>query len=444
MAKKAPKLDELGPWRRTHYSSGILPEIDGKEVIIFGLAASIRRQGGIIFIILQDKEGIAQLTLHKDKVSEELWIKCEELKEQSFIGVRGIVRKIEKAPRGAEILPLEMKVLAYPVRQPPFQMLKRREPSLEKRLDIRAVDLRRPKVQAIFRIRHTVLQAFRELLLERGYMEVDTPKIIASATEGGAALFPLLYYDKEAFLVQSPQLYKEQLASAFEKVFEIAPAFRAERFRTTRHLSEFLSFDVEEAFVSYEDTMRLLEDLTAYAIGKVKESCAKELEVLKAKLPPLDRPFERITYDGALKLLRDEGIEIPWGEDFSTEALRALGNRYQGFYFITDWPTVTKAFYIKPKSDDPKISESFDFMGGPMEVASGGSRISDRRLLTKRLREKGLNPRSFEYHLKVFDYGMPPHAGFGMGFDRFIMFLTGQENIREVVLYPRDQVRLTP
>ncbi|MBS7609443.1 aspartate--tRNA(Asn) ligase [Candidatus Bathyarchaeota archaeon] len=437
-------MDELGPWRRTHYSISILPETDGKEVTIFGLAASIRRQGGIIFIILQDKEGIVQITLHKDKVSSELWEKCEVLKEQSFIGVRGIVRKIEKAPRGAEILPLEMKVLAHPLRQPPFQMLKRKEPSLEKRLDIRAVDLRRPKVQAIFRIRHTVLQAFRELLLERGYMEVDTPKIIASATEGGAALFPLLYYDKEAFLVQSPQLYKEQLASAFEKVFEIAPAFRAERFRTTRHLSEFLSFDVEEAFVSYEDIMRLLEDLTTYAIGKVKERCGKELEVLKAKLPPLDRPFERITYDGALKLLRDDGIEIPWGEDFSTEALKALGNRYQGFYFITDWPTVTKAFYIKPKNEDPKISESFDFMGGPMEVASGGSRISDRRLLTKRLREKGLNPRSFEYHLKVFDYGMPPHAGFGMGFDRFIMFLTGQENIREVVLYPRDQVRLMP
>ncbi len=438
------KLDDLGNWRRSHYSIDVTPSLDGCTVTLFGLAASIRRQGGLIFIILQDREGIVQLTLHKDRVPEQVWERAENLQEHSFLGARGVVKSIAKAPHGAEMVPEALKVLAIPRRLPPIKLLRGRLPSLEKRLDLRSVDLRRPNVQAIFRVRHNVLQALRGFLTARGYLEVNTPKVIASATEGGAALFPLLYYNKEAFLAQSPQLYKEQLTPAFEKVFEVASIYRAEPFRTLRHLSETVSVDVEEAYVTYEDVMRLLEEMLRHIVEVVCENRKQDLETLGVALKPPELPLKRHTYRDVLKTLEDAGVTLAWGEDLSTQALKTLGTVEQGFYFITDWPTASKAFYIKPMDDTPETCEAFDLMAGSIELASGGSRVSSRRLLTKRLKEKGLNPKLFDYHLKVFDYGMPPHAGFGLGMDRLMMVLTGRENIREVVLFPRDQKRLTP
>ncbi len=436
--------EELDDWRRTCYSTDVTPELDGKDVTVFGRVVSIREQGGITFIILQDMRGIIQATVHRDRSDPSVLKRVKALEPHSVIGIKGSVRSIAKAPHGAEIAPSEIKVLDEPQKKLPFDPYGRVEQNIDKRLDLRVLDLLRPQSQAIFRVRSIVLEAMRQFLYGEGFIEVNTPKIIASATEGGAALFPLLYYDKEAFLAQSPQLYKEQLASAFEKVFEIGPIFRAEQFRTLKHLSEAISVDIEQAYVTYFDVMELLERMISYVIGSVNERCQEELSTLKVKLDPPKLPLRRVTYDEVLRILESEGVKVEWGEDLSTPSLKSYSKMFPEYHFIIDWPTTSKAFYIKPKRDKPEICESFDFMCGAVELASGGSRISDRKELSKRLSEKGLNPKNFEYHLRIFDYGMPPHAGFGLGLDRLIMTMTGVENIREVVLFPRDPQRLTP
>ena len=427
--------------KRSIFSSQLGPELDGREEVLFGWVMSVRDQGGIKFIIISDKDGIAQITVKKGEVGKRIWERAKRIREHSCIGVRGIVRKTEKAPHGAEIVPKELRVYSVPKKLPPFPLFGSSLPKLDKRLDIRAVDLRRPRAQAIFKIRGSALRAIRDYLHEEGFLEVNTPKIIASATEGGAALFPLLYYDKEAFLTQSPQLYKEQLVMAFERVFEIAPAFRAEPSKTLSHLSEFLSVDVECAFVDMDGAMEILEGLIGYVVHRVREECKEQFELL-GFTPEVPSDMKRITYDEAVELARRHGVDVDWGEDLSSIALDAIASELKGYYFITGWPEAIKPFYIKPRKDGR--SESFDLMYGDLEIASGGERIASKRELMRRIRSKGLNPKSFEYHLKVFDYGMPPHSGWGLGFDRFMMVLTGQKNVREVTLFPRDQFRLTP
>lgn len=431
-------------WKRSHLSKEITPSLSGSRVVVLGMVLTVRRQGGLCFIILQDGCGIIQITAHKDKTPNQVFDRLIELIPHSYVGVKGFVKAIEKAPRGVEVEVEDLYVFSEPRKLPPFEMFAKTLPSLDKRLEIRAVDLRRPKSQAIFKLKHQVLQSIRSFLVERNFIEVNTPKIIGSATEGGAALFPLLYYDKEAFLAQSPQLYKEQLSSVFERVFEIGPVFRAEKFKTPRHLSEITSVDVEVAFADYEDVMNLLEEMINHVVGDLTDKCSEELQLLEVELEKPKMPFKRITYDEAYNALKDLGVEVSWGEDFSTLALRRLGRINKGFCFIIDWPTVSKPFYIKPKDDNSEISESFDLMYGSLELSSGGSRVSSRDLLVKRLKQQGLNPKLFDYHLRIYDYGMPPHAGFGLGLERLMMVITRASNIREVTLFPRDQSSLTP
>jgi aspartyl-tRNA synthetase len=311
-------------------------------------------------------------------------------------------------------------------------------------LDARALDLSQEKNIAIFKIQHTALEAIRVFLFEKGFIEVYTPRIIASATEGGAALFSFDYFKRKAFLAQSPQLYKEQLVMSLEKVFEVGPFFRAEESHTRIHSSEFVSVDIEQAFADAEEVMQLLERLMQYVCKTVAEKCQKQLATLRHKIKVPEVPFKRLTYEEILRDLKHEGVEIPWGEDLPTPALRTLGKIHPYFYFITDWPTHSKAFYIKPRDDNPEICEGFDLMWSWLELVSGGTRIAAKELLVKRLKEKGLNPESFKHHLQAFDYGMPPHAGWAIGLGRLTMMLTGKRNIREVILYPRDKFRLTP
>lgn len=438
------KIDELGSWRRTHYSAQISPELDGKDVTMFGWVEEIRDLGGIRFIVLRDKEGLIQITMPQDIVNYELIKKSEMLQKEFVIGVRGRVRRMEKAPRGVEIIPNEIRILALAQHPLPLDPTGRIPAEIDKRLNARILDLRRPQSQAIFKIRHLAIGAIREFFNNKGFIEVNTPKIIASATEGGAALFPIAYYDREAFLAQSPQLYKEQLISDFEKVFEIGPIFRAEESHTRRHLSEAISVDVEEAFVSAEDVMQQLEELIRYTIRYINIRGENELNVLKHKLPDSKKTFKRFTYDQILKEFREVGIEIPWGKDIPTDKIRKLGKLHPYFYFITNWPTHSKPFYIKPLKERPEVCEAFDLMYGWIELASGGTRVHSKELLIQRIKEQGLDPNSFEYHLKIYEYGMPPHAGWGLGLDRFVMVLTGRKNIREVTLFPRDRFRLIP
>jgi aspartyl-tRNA synthetase len=438
------RLDAIGGWRRTHYTVDVKPELDGQEVTLFGWVQEIRDLGGIIFIILQDREGTVQITIPRKKVSAEVLMKAEALQKRYGIGVKGVVKKTEITPRGIEVIPKEIKIFNTAAQKLPIDITGKVPAKLETRLDARALDLCREENVAIFKIQHTAVEAIRDFLFERGFIEVHTPRIIASATEGGAALFPVDYFGRKAFLAQSPQLYKEQLVMSLEKVFEVGPFFRAEESHTRRHLSEFVSIDIEQAFASAEDVMQLLEQLIQHVCKVVNEKCSKELALLNHRLEVPEIPFRRLTYDKVLDDLRREGVEVSWGEDIPTPAFRTLGRIHPYFYFITDWPTRSKAFYIKPRDDNPDLCEGFDLMWHWIELASGGTRISTKDLLIKRLKEKGLNPESFKYHLQAFDYGMPPHAGWAIGLERLTMVLTGKKNIREVTLYPRDRFRLTP
>jgi aspartyl-tRNA synthetase len=357
--------------------------------------------------------------------------------------VKGTVKKTEMTPRGVEVLPNEIRIFNS-AEQLPIDVCGRTPANLEVCLDARALDLCQEKNIAIFKIQHVATEAIRSFLFERGFLEVHTPRIIASATEGGAALFSVDFFGRKAFLAQSPQLYKEELVMSLEKVFEIGPFFRAEMSHTRRHLSEFVSIDIEEAFADAEGVMKILEQLMQHTCGSVVEKCQKELATLKYNLKVPEVPFRRITYSEILEELKREGIDIKWGEDIPTPAFRTVGKLHPNFYFIVDWPTEAKAFYIKPRDDKPEISEGFDLMWKWIELVSGGTRIASKELLTKRLREKGLNPESFKHHLQAFDYGMPPHAGWAIGLERLTMVLTGKKNIREATLYPRDKFRLTP
>ena len=437
-------LDSIGEWIRTHYTSNVTPEIDGQEVTLFGWVQEIRDLGGIRFIILQDREGTIQITIPKKRISPEVLGKSDLLQKRFSIAVKGTVKKTNMTPRGIEVIPNEIKIFSTAIEQLPLDITGKTPANIEARLDARPLDLCQEQNLATFKIQHTTLEAIRSFLFQKGFLEVHTPRIIASATEGGAELFTVDYFGQKAYLAQSPQLYKEELTLSFEKVFEVGPFFRAEESHTRRHLSEFVSVDIEEAFANAQDVMQLLEQVIHHACTTVKEKCASELSVLKYKFEVPQIPFKRLTYDQVLDDLKKQDVKIPWGEDIPTEACRVLGKLYPFFYFITDWPTNAKAFYIKPREDKPELCEGFDLMWRYIELVSGGTRICQKEQLIQRLKEKGLNPESFKYHLQAFDYGMPPHAGWAIGLERLTMILTGKKNIREVTLYPRDRVRLTP
>ena len=418
--------------------------MNGAEVTLFGWVQEIRDLGGIRFIILQDREGTLQITIPKKKVNPEVLAKSDALQKRFCIAVKGTVKQTTMTSRGIEVIPNEIKILNTASEQLPIDVTGKTPANIETRLDARALDLCQEENVAAFKIQHVALAAIREFLFEQGFLEVHTPRIIATATEGGAALFSVDYFGEKAYLAQSPQLYKEQLTMSLEKVFEVGPFFRAEESNTRRHLSEFVSVDIEKAFANAEDVMSLLEQVIHHACVTVQEKCQKELSTLKHTLEVPNVPFKRLSYTEVLSDLKKNGVEIPFGEDIPTEAFRTLGTLYPSFYFITDWPTHAKAFYIKPREDNPVLCEGFDLMWGWIELVSGGTRIADKQLLVNRLGEQGLNPEAFKHHLQAFDYGMPPHAGWAIGLERLTMVLTGKENIREVTFYPRDRLRLTP
>jgi len=434
----------MGDWVRTQYTSQVTPDLDGQEVTLFGWVQEVRDLGGLRFLILQDREGTVQITIPKKRISPQVLAKSDSLQKRFSFAIKGTVKKTNMTQRGVEVIPTDIKIFSTATEQLPIDITGKTPANIEVRLDARPLDLTLETSLAAFKIQHVALQAIRTFLFDQDFMEAHSPRIIASATEGGAELFCIDYFGQKAYLAQSPQLYKEELTLSFEKVFEVGPFFRAEESHTRRHLSEFTSVDVEMAFANADNVMTLLEQTIHHTVGVVKEKCQTELNLLNHNLevPPL--PFKRLTYTQVLEDLKTQGVDIPWGEDITTDALRVLGKIYPDFYFITEWPTHTKAFYIKPQNDNPKISEGFDLMYGYIELTSGGTRICDKTQLIERLKEKGLNPDSFKMHLQAFDYGMPPHAGWAIGLERLTMILTGIKNIREVTLYPRDRVRLTP
>ncbi|MGC8601668.1 MAG: aspartate--tRNA(Asn) ligase [Thermoprotei archaeon] len=429
--------------KRTHLASEITPAVDGSEVTLLGWLHEKRDLGGLRFLLLRDRSGLVQTVAAKKEISPQLWEEISNIKRESVLVVKGIAKASPQAPGGAEVRIREVKLIS-PSEDPPIDVVGKTSADLDTRLDNRIIDLRRAEPQAIFKIQSTVSSTIRSYLREKGFVEVFTPKIIATATEGGASLFSVFYYDRIAYLSQSPQLYKEQLTSAFERVFEIAPAFRAEESDTQRHLSEITMVDAEAAFMDYQDVMSLLDGLMERVVKSVNEENRKELKVLGREVLDLKVPIPRVTYDEAVGILDKKGVEHEKDADFGTVQLKALSEELTGFYFITDWPTAARPFYAKPLVGRPDRCESFDLMYGWIELASGATRINDAKLLRDRMSSQGLNPDSFKTHLKWFGYGMPPHAGFGLGLARLLMVLTGKDNIREVVMFPRDRRRLEP
>ncbi len=423
----------------------ITKEFRGKEVVIAGWVHQIRDLGGKKFIVIRDSSGVVQVTISKDAASKNLLSVVEELTFESVVQIRGVVKEDPRAPRGVEIVPHEIKLLSVAKKPLPLDVSGKVPADIDTRLRERVLDLRRTEMRAIVKIGDTVLKTIREVLRSLGFVEVFTPKIIASATEGGASLFPVIYFGKEAFLAQSPQLYKELLAASLERVFEIAPAWRAEESDTPYHLAEFISIDIEAAFMNYEDVMKILEKVIYEVVKAVKQENEYELKVLNYIPPDVSLPLPRIKYIDAVKMLRDRGVAIEPGEDLSTAHLRILSEVIESpLYFVTEFPTKIRAFYTKPKDDDPTYSESFDLVWKHLELASGSSRIHQKELLIEALKERGLNVESFSFFLKWFDYGMPPHAGWGMGYSRLLLMLTGRSSVKEVTLFPRDKKRLIP
>ncbi len=437
--------------KRTHYSAEIDGSLDGSKVTVAGWVHEVKDLGGIKFIWLRDREGIVQITAPKKKVSREIFSLIPKLNLEDVISVEGTVNFTPKAKLGFEILPERMEVISRARSPLPLDPTGKVKAELDTRLDNRFMDVRRPEVEAIFRIRSEVLYAVREFFRKNGFIEIHTPKIIATATEGGTELFPLRYFEKDAFLAQSPQLYKQMMmASGLDRVYEIAPIFRAEEHNTTRHLNEAWSIDAEMAFIeNEEEVMELLERLVAHVIRHVGENCQKQLEILKLKLEEPKLPLPRISYDRALEILSDLGREIEWGEDIDTEGERLLGdymaeNEGAELYFINRYPSSIKPFYIMKYDEEPKVCRAFDLEYRGVEITSGGQREHRIDVLTEQIKEKGLKPESFEFYLNAFSYGMPPHGGFGLGAERLIKQMLGILNIREVVLFPRDRRRLVP
>ena len=432
---------ELGTLRRSHYANDIDSSMDGSQVTVMGWVLTVRGHGNIIFATIRDKNGDISIVAKKGDCPDEIREKISSLKVHSSIAIVGKVKSSEKAPSGFEIIPTDLRVFSEVEKIAPFEPVAKTVKNIDTRLEARPIDLRRKPLQHIFNVRSLVLKSIRDYFNEEKFTEINTPKMIATATEGGAALFPIFYYNKEAFLAQSPQLYKEQLTMSFEKVFEIAPIFRAEPSRTNRHLAEAISIDLEEAFVDYNDVMSRIQSIIDISIKTVNEY-VKENPDAEFLIPDIPKTIPQYSYDELVDKMQKAGAKTEWGDDLYPSNLKKIG--LEGFYFIKDWPLAPKPFYVKDSKSNPKISESFDLMFGDLELSSGSTRIEKRDELAERMKNKGMNTDAFEYHLNAFDYGVPPHAGCGIGLERLIMALTGTENIRDVTFYPRDVDRLTP
>jgi aspartyl-tRNA synthetase len=428
--------------RNRRYSNELTAEHNGEQVSLAGWVHEKRDLGGLFFLLVRDREGLAQVTLHKREVDRELFEQARKVPRESVVAIEGIIKGEQKAPGGYEILPNRIEVLSVASYDLPLDPTGKVGAELDTRLDARFMDLRTERTKHIFMIRSQVLSAIRGFLSDRGFIEINTPKIVSAATEGGTALFPISYFEREAFLNQSPQLYKQMLiASGFDKVFEIAPIFRAEEHDTTKHLNEAMSVDIEVAFVSAEEVMRILEELIAFVYSKV--AFYPGLDSLNIQLEVPKIPFRRIRYGEAIELLADAGEPIEWGDDLSSSAEHKLGAQIGEHYFITEWPRAIKPFYAQP-IEGKETSNAFDLMHPRLELASGSQRVHSYELLKQNIESKGLSAVSFAFYLDAFRYGMPPHAGWGLGAERLLMSMLGIENIREVILFPRDRRRLVP
>ncbi len=426
-----------------------LAERDGEAVRIAGHLEEYRALGGVAFALVRDGSGTTQVTLKKGTTEPALFTTLEGLARESVVEVEGTVQRSAKSRRGVELLPFRVTPLSVADVPLPLGVVDKVSADLNTRLDHRVLDLRKPAVRAIFELRAELLAALRTAFVQRGFLEIETPKLLRQGAEGGATLFAVDYFGTKAYLAQSPQLYKQMLIGAgFERVFEIAPVFRAEPSDTVRHVTELTMLDGEIGYVTDPEEIRaVLEGIVVDAVEGTRKALAARGSPLSERFPTIVQPFPRIPFDQAESWLGRPGA----GRDFSTEEEKAIGERVERelhapFYFLTDYPTVVKqsTFYAWRRDDDPSKTGYFDLGYRGLEIASGGRREHRYDRLLENIRGAGLDPASFPGYLEAFRFGMPPHGGWGLGIDRLVQALADLPNIREGRLFPRDRYRLEP
>jgi aspartyl-tRNA synthetase len=417
------------------FSKELTPEA---RVMIKGWVDDVRNIGKIIFLTVRDREGKVQITAKKEDVSEGVFDTISKLGKEDCVEIEGEVIKSKIAKLGYELIPSSVKVLAGA--EKPLPMDKNVESWKDTRFDYRYLDLRRPEIQRIFMVRHRVMGLAHEYFRKNGFIEIHTPVIQAAGAEGGASLFKFNYYGKEAYLRQSPQLYKQMMmASGLDKVYEIGQAFRAEKFHTRRHISEFMSLDFEMAWIeSEEDVMNVLERMVVHVLKGLKTEMNIELEV-----PEL--PFKRVLYEEVIDTLNKAGMHKKFGDDLEdaeeSKFAEIMAKKGHDVYFITKFPAVLKPFYIM---FDGEISRGIDLDYKGLELASGGQREHRYKVLMEMMKAKGLNPADFKFYLDAFRYGMAPHGGIGFGVDRFVKQILNLPDVQEAILFPRTPDKLVP
>ena len=413
---------------------------NNSEVEIYGWLHDSRDLGKIRFLIVRDITGRIQVTGVKSEMAEKLFKEMDDIPRESVIKVRGILKSSKQAPGGKEIIPQSIEILARAQHPLPIDVSDFSKTELPKRLDYRFLDLHREKIQAIFKIQSTIANSFREHFLEKGFIEFQPPSVISSSSEGGTELFPAQYFEKKAFLAQSPQLYKQMAACSMEKIFTITPVWRAEKHNTIRHLNECRQMDIELAFADQETVMKQLKEVVIFIGEEINKKNKKELELLKIQLKVPKVKY--MSYDETVKLLK-----VEHGDDLSPENEKELEKKFPDtIVFVHSWPSKIKPFYIMPKGEkaDAELSEGFDAIYKGIEITSGGQRIHIPSLLEKRIKAKGLDPKHFQSYIDSFRYGAPMHGGWSIGLERLTHALLGLDNIREACMFPRDRDRLTP
>jgi asparaginyl-tRNA synthetase len=418
----------------------------GRCVEVKGWLYHRRSSGKIHFLLVRDGTGIVQAVMSRADVAAETFAAADRLPQESSIIVRGAVRQDARAPGGVELSVSDLQVVseaeAYPITP--------KEHGVEFLMDHRHLWLRSVRQHAVIRVRAEVIRAMTDYLDSHGYLRVDAPILTPAAAEGTTTLFSTEYFDLgPAYLTQSGQLYNEAAAMAFGRVYCFGPTFRAEKSKTRRHLTEFWMLEPEAAYMEMDDYMALAEDFVASVVARVLERCQRELRTLGRDLAPLERvaaPFPRISYDDALRLLAEEGLRVPWGEDLGADEETAISTHFDRPVFVHRYPAQCKAFYMQPDPQRPEVVLGADLLApeGYGEIIGGGQRIHDLSLLQRRLAEHGLPPEPYRWYLDLRRYGSVPHSGFGIGIERTVAWICGVEHVRETIPFPRLLHRLYP
>lgn len=404
-----------------------------------------RSSGKIQFLQLRDGTGIIQGVMAINDVPEEVFEKTASLTQESSLVVEGIVREDHRAPSGYELTLTDMDIIQiaedYPITP--------KEHGVEFLMDNRHLWLRSTRQRAIMTIRSEIMKGMEDFLAQREFLRIDSPILTPSAAEGTSNLFETEYFESKAYLSQSGQLYNEAAALAYGKVYCFGPTFRAEKSKTRRHLTEFWMLEPEMAFYTHEDNMKLQEELIGYLVQRVLENRKEELEILgrdTKRLEQVKAPFPRITYDEALEILKEENLEIPWGEDFGAPHETAIASRFDKPVFVEKYPVEAKAFYMEPDPNRPEVVLAADLLApeGYGEIIGGSQRISDYNLLLQRIKEHNLPLEAMEWYLDLRRYGSVPHSGFGIGVERTVAWICGLEHVRETIPFARMLNRIYP